>query len=116
MQDIILTSVTQHELSQIIEQSMRRVLSEKTGKTSANATVNGNDADFLTIGQASEFLNIPVATLYDYTHKRKIPFNKIGKKLLFNKTELIEWIKTHRRKTHAEISQQANDYLVTKLK
>ena len=41
------------------------------------------DNDILNITEASELLNISVATIYTYTHKKLIPFYKTGKKLIF---------------------------------
>lgn len=47
----------------------------------------------LTIDEASDFLNIPKQTLYQFTSTDKIPFTKVGKRLLFLKKDLIEWLK-----------------------
>lgn len=43
------------------------------------------------------------ATFYSYIHKREIPFHKRGKKLTFLKSEIDEWLKSHRKQTLEEI-------------
>jgi excisionase family DNA binding protein len=60
----------------------------------------------LSIIEASEFLNIPKATLYQFTSARTIPFQKVGKKILFFRHELIAWIESKRKKTISEIQEE----------
>lgn len=54
------------------------------------------------------------ATIYSYVHKMEIPFHKGQKKLRFLKSEIDEWLKTGKRKTHAEIAKEADLYLANK--
>ncbi len=68
----------------------------------------------LTIKQAGEFLNLSVPTLYGYVHRAEIPVCKRGKRLYFPKQSLIEWIKEGRKKTNAEIGNEAHTYLKVK--
>jgi len=63
------------------------------------------DADGLfSIKQASTFLNLSISTIYGKVCRREIPVSKQGKKLYFNKTELLEWITSGRKSTLAEIA------------
>lgn len=63
------------------------------------------DADSLfSIKQASSFLNLSISTIYGKVCRREIPVSKKGKKLYFNKTELLEWIRAGRKNTIAEIT------------
>ncbi|MBL4755957.1 MAG: helix-turn-helix domain-containing protein [Flavobacteriales bacterium] len=105
MQDLILISVSQHELKCLIEQSVIKALDSASSQASGVDTIQN---EYLNIKQASEFTHIAVATLYDYTHKRKIPFSKVGKRLLFSKQELVEWIFKHKRNPKGETGEQAN--------
>ncbi|NQX97723.1 MAG: helix-turn-helix domain-containing protein [Flavobacteriales bacterium] len=108
MQDLILISISVHELKTIIEQSVKKAVQEI-----APSTIQGKEKSslYLNVQQASQFTHMAIATLYDYTHKKKIPFSKIGKRLLFSKKELTEWIQKHRKKTRYEIDQEADDWL-----
>lgn len=67
--------------------------------------------NLLTIQEASEFLHLSVPTLYGYVSKSIIPVSKQGKRLYFSKMELINWIKTGRKKTISEIQNDSNIFL-----
>lgn len=69
---------------------------------------------FLTIQEASEILKLTVPTIYVKVHKRQLPVMKRGKRLYFSRTELMEYIKAGRKKTNAEIKQEAEAYLLNK--
>lgn len=95
-----LMSLTEDEFKAYLKTSIKEALQENQPAVSSI----GNAEDFLTVKQASEFTHIPVATLYDYTHKQRIPFNKVGKKLLFSRKDLVSWIADHRRRTTKELT------------
>lgn len=56
------------------------------------------DREILTISQASEFLSIPVATLYWYNTKRRIPHFKMGggRRVYYRKSELLKWMEQYK--------------------
>ncbi|MDT3404245.1 helix-turn-helix domain-containing protein [Mucilaginibacter terrae] len=63
------------------------------------------EADNLfSIKQASAFLNLSISTIYGKVCRREIPVSKQGKRLYFNKTELLDWIRAGRKSTLAEIA------------
>jgi excisionase family DNA binding protein len=64
-------------------------------------------AEFLTIQQAAEFLNLAVPTLYSKVSKGELPVMKRNKRLYFSKDELTEFIKSGRKKTILEIEADA---------
>jgi len=49
---------------------------------------------FVVAGQAQEFLGVSHQTLYKLM-KEGLPSHKIGKKRVFLKEDLIQWIKEH---------------------
>ena len=65
----------------------------------------------LTIKQAGELLSLTVPTMYSKVSKREIPVMKRGKRLYFSRTELLEYLKEGRKKSNAEIEQEAKAYL-----
>ncbi|QJD95723.1 helix-turn-helix domain-containing protein [Mucilaginibacter robiniae] len=73
-----------------------------------------NAEEVLTVHQTADFLNIAVATVYSKVSRREIPVNKQGKRLYFYKTELIEWIKSGRKKTAIELDGEATQFLIEK--
>lgn len=73
-------------------------------------------SDLMTIGQAAEFINLSVPTLYTKVSRRQIPVNKRGKRLYFSKDELSAWIKSGRKgileETQRDIKAPGTDQLL----
>lgn len=53
---------------------------------------------FIDIIQLSELLMLAKQTIYGMVHEDKIPYHKRGKKLYFIKDDIIEWVKSGRKK------------------
>ncbi len=70
----------------------------------------------ITIKEAGKFLSLSVPTIYGLVSKAEIPVSKKEKRLYFSKQELTEWIKSGRKKTCAEITAEATNYINTKTK
>jgi excisionase family DNA binding protein len=70
----------------------------------------------LTIQEAAEFLSLSVPTLYSKVSKGELPVMKQGKRLYFSRTELMEYVKAGRKKSNAEIEQEAKAYLLNNKK
>lgn len=92
--------ITPDELASLIQTSVRKAIAEQSSKSSTP-----NDKP-LSIEEASDFLQIPKSTLYQFTSTRKIPFQKVGKKILFFKNELIAWVEAGKKKTQKEIEAE----------
>lgn len=91
---------TPDELDQLIQSSVRKALSEQSPKSS---TID----DFpINIDEAAAFIKKPKATVYQLTSTRKIPFNKVGKQLLFFKKDLLAWLEEGRKKTKKQIEAE----------
>lgn len=95
--DLILS--TRDELLTLIEESLKKVLSE----TIANREENNRFPELLTVKQASQYLNLATQTLYGFTSNRTIPFIKKGKKLVFEKSSLDKWLLAGRKQMYEEI-------------
>ena len=51
------------------------------------------DAEYLTTAEAAELLRTPIGTMYQWRHRNEgPPAHRIGKRLLYNRDELIAWI------------------------
>ncbi len=63
--------------------------------------------------QACDYLGLSESYLYKLTHKKLIPHYKMptGKKLIFVKSELDEWLLSSPVGTEKDINQQAADYV-----
>jgi excisionase family DNA binding protein len=112
MEDLILISVSKHELKGIIESSVFAALN----KEKPHSEKVEKNSEILNIEGASEFLSLAKPTIYTLTSKSKIPFFKKGKKLYFKRSELLEWIEQGKQKTVAEEQQEMDEYLLRKSK
>jgi excisionase family DNA binding protein len=83
-----------------------------------NANPPQETNDLLTIQEAGVFLHLSVPTLYGYVSKKTIPFSKRpgSKRLWFSKLELMDWIKTGRKQTIAEIKAEVEQTLSNRKK
>ena len=93
------------ELSQKIDNLERLLLNGPSGPTETDKLFN--------IEETAEFLNLSVPTIYRKVSQLEIPVCKKSKRLYFSKSDLIEWIKTGRRKTNVEL-QGVNNLKVKK--
>ena len=103
MNKIIVT--TPEELEEII----RKVLADYLGSTEIKKVYRPVDVipEVMNIEQASAFLSIAKATIYQYTASSSIPHYKRGKRIYFKKDELVQWLTENKRKT---IDEQVEEY------
>lgn len=73
---------------------------------------NQNNTEFMGIEEASIFLKLKKSTLYQLVFKREIPFYKSTKKLLFKKSDLIEWVEKDRVLTIKELEENLNQKFI----
>ena len=69
------------------------------------------DDDLLDVRGASKLLNLSIQTVYGKSSRNELPTMKIGKRLYFSKSELIEYIKKGKKMTQEDIENMANAYL-----
>jgi excisionase family DNA binding protein len=68
---------------------------------------SGDDTILMNTEQAAAFLKVTKSALYRLTHKRAIPFSKIGRRNTFSKKILLEWVLSRRIKTSDEIEAES---------
>ena len=95
-----LVLMTPDELDQLIQSSVRKALSEQSPKSSFI------DVKPMNIDETAEFLDMPKASVYQFTSTRQIPFNKVGKKLFFFKKDLLAWLEAGKKKTQKQIEAE----------
>ena len=62
-----------------------------------------NQTKPLTLPEAAKFLNLSQSHLYKLTSERKIPhFKPSGKKIYFDKSELVQWLKRNPLPEHGK--------------
>lgn len=66
----------------------------------------------LTIDEVATLLHLTKPTVYSKVSKNELPgVCKQGKRLYFDRQTIIDWIKQGRKKSNAEIEQEAKAYL-----
>jgi excisionase family DNA binding protein len=58
---------------------------------------------YLSVGELSDYIKLSKSTIYKKTSSRLIPFMKSGKKLLFDKEAIDEWLKQYNQETEREL-------------
>ena len=67
----------------------------------------------LSAEEAATYTDYALKSIYDLTHKKKIPHYKKNGKLYFKKTELDEWMAEDRVLTERELNIRATTYVAT---
>lgn len=104
---MIVLSLTKEELDALIESKLRRMVEEIK-------SVAGHDRQPqkpMSAKEAAAFLNIEMPTLYAKTSVREIPFTKSGKKLLFFREDLEEYLKGKRRSSKSEMMEETKSMI-----
>jgi excisionase family DNA binding protein len=107
---MVILQLDSEQLSTLIQSAVRKAISE----VSQNNSTQPEADQLLTIKPAAEFLSLSVPTMYTLVSKAEIPVSKRGNRLYFSKQELTDWIKAGRKKTIAEIEDEADKYLSNK--
>lgn len=66
----------------------------------------------LNISEAAKLLTLSVPTIYSKVCRKEIPVNKQGKRLYFYKSELVNWIKSGRKKLLLKSGKRQNKRLL----
>jgi excisionase family DNA binding protein len=88
--------IEKNDLENLIQDVVKNALDKSNSEQSIQNP-------FLDISEAADFLKMAKQTLYGLTSTRQIPFIKKGKKVYFNKSEIIAWLNEGKMKTHCEI-------------
>ncbi|MGY5851488.1 helix-turn-helix domain-containing protein [Salegentibacter sp. F14] len=80
------------DLNLITSEDLKKLATELYQLTKKEAEEN-NQEDILNAKQAAKLLDLSPATIYGKTHRNEIPFFKQGKKLLFSRAALLEWLR-----------------------
>jgi len=110
---MIILQIDSEQLSNIIQCSVRKVLKETPTQTVESTE---QTEQLLTIKEAAEFLSLTVPTMYSKVSKGELPVMKRSKRLYFSRTELLDYLKHGRKKSNAEIEQEAKAYLLNNKK
>lgn len=112
MQAVTITQITPPELESLIENSLKKILSDKRAEQPTES-----ERWFDLLGLCEYLPDKPAkATVYGWITRNEIPYHKRAKKLYFLKSEIDEWLRAGRKKTVGEIQAEADAFLQTKIK
>lgn len=83
METSVLLTIPLKEFISCIEETVRKVLSE----------TNVNQDKLLTSEEVMSLLSISTTTLQTWRDKNKIPFQRIGNKIFYSKSEIMNMLK-----------------------
>ena len=64
------------------------------------------EKEFLTVNEVSQMIRKSKGTVYNMTSAREIPFIKKGKRVLFDRQEIRDWMRKDERKTVKQLQEE----------
>ena len=111
MENLVFTQLSVQEVRKMIREEVRTALQE------CQSTLQVEDEnDLMTIEELSAFINMAVTSIYGLIRRRQIPHIKRGKRLIFEKTKIIEWLKSGGQNTVSDAKADARANLLTQQK
>ena len=106
MKDIVLISIPETTIKDIVTDAVKKALSEHEAQKESSdpKTVFG-------FSEGCKYINRSESTVYKLTSKKQIPHFKQGRKIYFLKSELDEWLLSNRVPTVQDGIKEMNDYL-----
>ncbi|GGB87799.1 helix-turn-helix domain-containing protein [Dyadobacter sediminis] len=99
----------------LIDQRLERIESLVMELRSNTVNVTRAMPDkFVNITEAAQILELAVPTVYNLVSAGRIPVMKKSKRLYFSHKELLDYIRTGRRKTVEEIEEEARSYVANR--
>jgi excisionase family DNA binding protein len=90
-----------HEVAYI-----KNYLLNKSTSTSEPVIVPPVDKAFLTVKEVSQMIRKSKGTVYNMTSARKIPFIKNGNRVVFDRQEILNWMREDERKTAKQLQEE----------
>ena len=107
-----MSEVNENKKSQAVHEGDRKFTDlQSRVRTLENLCYSAKEV--LNLEEAASFLGIAKSTLYKMTHENRIPFYKpAGKLIYFEKSVLLEWIRSNRIMSESELQEEARKKLL----
>jgi excisionase family DNA binding protein len=96
------------ELEQIIERKIQKILSLVKQST----VPKENSERFINVSEASKIVHLSISAIYGKTSDKTIPFIKKGKRVLFERKKLEDWLLENQNETIAETEEKMNNSIL----
>lgn len=71
-----------------------------------HATESVVSKEFLDVFETSQMICMPVETIYKYVGQSLIPCIRNGRRIKFNRNDIVEWMNARKQKTREEILKE----------
>jgi excisionase family DNA binding protein len=105
-----LYTVTIGEFIELTKLSVHSVLTESSGQMPALGSAPPPHDEHFNISQCAEFLGCSHVSIHNYK-KSGLPYYKMGRKILFRKAEVLEFMKTASRRLRNFSKRKINQVL-----
>jgi len=78
----------------MIKKELKAIILEALEEYFAAQSTPVTQNEFIDVVQAATLLNLAAATVYEKTSRKQLPHYKKGKKIMFKKSELVEWMES----------------------
>ena len=114
MENVVFTNLSISEIRQLFRQELETYF--EANKQPEQPTTDQPE-QLLTIDEVAALLHLTKPTIYSKVSKNELPgVCKQGKRLYFDRQTIIDWIKQGRKKSNAEIEQEAKAYFLNNKK
>ncbi len=94
---IIMTSISIEDLSNIINVAVEKAILKL--KEPVDQPTEESTNDFIGMNAVAKLLRVSLVTVHAYKKAGLIPFHRIGRRVLFRKSEIINCLKTINKET-----------------
>ena len=108
MENLVFTQLSVSEVRKMLREEVQAAIKESQLPRTA-----GDSNELFTIQEVAKYINMAVPSVYGLVHHKKIPHIKRGKRLIFEKGQIVEWLQSGRQRTTRDISEAAETYLQT---
>jgi excisionase family DNA binding protein len=98
-------------IKELVNEAVQTALVQHQESAHTEQAEQSVKAEVMNADQAAEFLHLAKQTLYSMTSRRKIPFYKNGKKILFRRGDLEDWLNSGKHEQTSRMQEDARNFV-----
>lgn len=103
----LLVTLTVGEISRLIDGIVEKRIRDMKGEASTTSYPEMMNLEGLRMFLRKLGLDIPKSALYKATSTGEIPFHKMGRRLIFRREEVLEWVDSLLASPQSDVTSQA---------
>lgn len=76
-----------------LQQCIRELVADEVRQQLGDNQSGGRSSESMTADEVAEFLGLDRKTVYDYANRGELPCQKLGKRTLFSRAEIVRWLR-----------------------